>query len=173
MFDTLFMRHVTPLNGPMVSQLRIWLRTSPLVPAPPYAGAVPPTAEQSLLLLSLTYGAGVKPDELARMRVDALLDDAGSPDKCVRIRPETTRHYVSRKVEMHPDIRRDVLAFRERHPTEQFVAFIPLFGDMSRQLPMSEHGLTQWFQNVFRNAGLDGVRVSSGRKMFNANQRRN
>src|SRR5438067_8426348 len=90
MFDTVFTRRVTALDPSVVAYLRPWIRTSSRVPAPPYAGASSPTLEQTLLLLSLAYGAGVRTAELAAMEVDALLDDNGCPSEHVHIRPATT-----------------------------------------------------------------------------------
>jgi len=172
MFDTVLTRQVMALDPSVIAFLRPWVGTSCQLPVAPYAGASPPTPEQALLLLSLTYGAGVRVDELAQMGVDALLDDDGAPREHVHIRPETTTQRVGRKVPMHPDIRRDLLAFSNRHPGERFVAFVPLLGGSLRQEPMSPRGLEAWFRELFRKAGFPGLTVHSGRRMFCATQRR-
>jgi len=171
MFDALFTRPVTAFDPSVIGYLRPWVRTSSQLPPPPYAGASPPTPEQALLLLSLTYGAGLRASELAAMQVDALLDEDGAPRQHVHVRPETTTQFISRKVAMHPDIRRDLLAFSNRHPRERFVAFVPLLGGNLRPEPMSRHGLETWFRRMFQSAGLDGLTADSGRKMFNASAR--
>ena len=149
MVDWLFKRRARPLTSSEIACLRAWLRTSPLPPSP-LAAALPPTPEQALLLFSLTYGAGVTPDELSQMRVDALLDDQGSPDHHVRIRSETTKHRVSRRVLMHPDIRRDLLAFRSRHPDATHVAFVRASTSTPWRGRMSEHALGKWLQGAMR-----------------------
>lgn len=168
---TLLARQVTALDPSVIAFLRPWIRTSGQVPAPAYAGATPCTPEQALLLLSLAYGAGASATELAATEVDALLDDRGDPGRHVRIRAETTTHYKSRRVAMHPDIRRDVLAFRERHLGERFVAFVPSLAASPPHGPMSPRGLTEWFRRLFEKAGLRGLTVHSGRKMFCAMER--
>jgi integrase len=142
------------------------------MPAPPYAGASPPTPEQALLMLSLTYGAGLRPAELAAMEVDALLDDNGGPSQHVHVRPATTTHFVSRSVPMHPDVVRDVVAFRERHHEERFVAFVPSVAASAPRRAMGESGLMQWFRRLFDDAGVPGLTAHSGRKMFCGMQRR-
>lgn len=172
MFDTVFARQETALDATVIGYLRPWIRNSSQVPAPAYRGASPPTPEQALLMLSLTYGAGVRVNELAAMRVDALLDDHGVPRAQVHIRAETTVHFKSRKVPMHPDIRRDLLAFCNRHPDEEFVALVPLLGGTLRPRPMSAHGLERWFRELFRSAGFEHLTAASGRRMFNTNARR-
>ena len=172
MFDTVFSRGVTALDPSVIAYLRPWVPTSSRVPAPPYAGASPPTPEQALLMLSLTYGAGLRAAELAAMEVDALLDDNGRPSEHVQVRPATTTHFVSRRVPMHPDVRRDVLAFRERHVEERFVAFVPSAAADAPRRAMGASGLMEWFRRLFESAGLPGLTAHSGRKMFCAMQRR-
>jgi integrase len=151
MFDCIFKRRETPLTLSEIACLRAWLRTSPL-PRVPYAGALPPTPEQALLLFSLTYAAGVRKNELAQMRVDALLDENGSPSDYVRIRQQTTRHRVSRRVAMHPEIRRDLLAFKARHPEKSLVAFVAYGSGEARHEAMSTNALSFWFRRALAAA---------------------
>jgi hypothetical protein len=110
--------------------------------------------------------------ELAQTRIDAFLDGEGQPLDHVRIEPGTTRTRKRRRVAMHPDVRRDALAFRERHPEQQFVAFIPLGDGSCRAEPMHAHGLGVWFSQLYHAAGLEGLTGHSGRLFFNASVRR-
>lgn len=64
MLDTIFARRAMPLTPSQYGYMRLFLITSAQVPAPPYAGALPPSAAQALLLLSLTCQAGLEPAEL-------------------------------------------------------------------------------------------------------------
>lgn len=173
MSDIVFRQQVKSLEPSVIAYLRQWIRNCSELPAPPFAGASSPSAEQALLMLSATYGAGVRVGELAGMRTDALLTDAGAPRDRVHIRPETTTHRVSRRVPMHPDIRRDALAFRNRHPFERFIAFVPSAEGSVRPEPMTPNGLSCWFRMLFRAAGLPGLTAQSGRTTFTANQRGN
>ena len=172
MLDTYSARSLAPVTPSQYAHLRVWLTTSPRVPAPPYAGAQPPSPEQAHLLLSLTCHAGIEPAQLARMRLDALVASDGTPDEYVHIRAKTTKNRVSRKVAMHPDIRRDVKAFRSYHVGEDWVAFVRKQCAEPNQQQMSEHGLSQWLVSVFRNAGFDGLSARSGPKMFRDTERR-
>lgn len=173
MFDSVFTRRVQPLNQQQIAMLRIWLHMPSLVPAPPYKGALPLSTEQGHLLLSLPYGAGVSVSELSQMELDALLHEDGTPRDHVHIRAATTKHRVARRTKMHPDIRRDAVAFRDKHPGQRFVAFVPLLGGHVHPAPMSAHALSTWFAALFGNAGLRGLTGQSGRKFFNDNQRSN
>jgi hypothetical protein len=169
--NSIFRRHVEPLTASEIAYLRVWLRTTSEIPPPPYVGATPPTPEQALLLLSLTYGAGLRPSELAALPVSALLDDQGLPSAWVRIPPEATKHRVSRRCAMHPDIRRDLGDFRSRHRSQQWVAF--LCSPNRQSVRMSEHGLSRWFQQLFRSAALSGLSARSGVKAYSQMQRGN
>lgn len=172
MFSSEFQRRTVPLTPSEVACLRVWLPSTSRIPAPPYVGAVPPSPEQALLLFSLTYGAGVQANELAAMRVDALVDEHGFPRRSVLIRPETTKHRRGCSRPMHPDVRLDLHRFRRRHPRELYVAFVPSPTGQPSERTMSEHGLTQWFRALFRAADLGAATVRSGRKMFTDMQRR-
>jgi hypothetical protein len=126
---------------------------------------------QALLLLSVSYGCGVTAEELSQMRVSSLLDLGGSPSSLVHIAPETTKHRNGRRVPMHPDVRRDLLEFRDAHPVETWVAFASTPDGMSLQRPLSAHALTKWFRSLYRNAGFERLTVNSGRRSFLINQR--
>ena len=154
MFDWIFKRRETLLTLSEIACLRAWLRISPLPPVP-YAGGLPPTIEQALLLFSLSYAGGVRIGELSQMLVDALLNEDGSPGDFVRIRQETTKHRVSRRVPMHPDIRRDVAGFHARHPSESRVAFVKFKEVKPRCEAMSAHALQLWFRTVLGNVETD------------------
>lgn len=166
MFDRAYTRSATPLAPSVYGYMRVWLGTSPKVPAAPYLGALPPTPQQALLLLSLSCTARLTPAELAQIRRDALLDEDGCPRNCIRIRAETTKWGLSRKIPMPPDIRRDAMAFQCRHPDEQYVAFIRRQSDCEGASLMSPHGLQQWFRSVFRAAKVGVAGGSAENRLF-------
>jgi integrase len=161
-------RAVEPFAPSAISYFRTRLRCglSDAVKSPSIA------APQGLLLLSLTYGAGASVDELARMRLEYLLNADGTPSHEVRFDPSVTKHRTTRGVAMHPDIAADLLAFRHAFPAEQWVAFrSPGYGSPGREhLPAS--AITRWFRGCLREAGLDQFSVASGRKAFHLNHRR-
>ena len=125
---------------------------------------------QGLLLFSLTYGAGASPLELSRMPVSALLDADGGPASDVRFGPLVTKHRTSRKVAMHADIERDLLAFRHFFPDEEWIAFRSSPSGGPRP-PLAASGITSWFRACLREAGLGQFTIASARKAFNVNRR--
>ena len=166
MLDTIFARRVTPLTPSQYGYMRVFLITSQQVPAPPYVGTLRPSTYQALLLLSLSCHAGVKPAQLARMRVDALIGADGEPRDHVHIRAETTKHRLAEKVKMHPDVRRDVLEFCKHHPDKEWVAFVNERGAVASNRQMSGHGLWKWFQSVFHIAEVSGAESRGGARVF-------
>jgi integrase len=128
------------------------------------------SSSQALLLFSVSYGCGVTAEELSQMRVSSLLDCEGKPASQVHVAPETTKHRNGRRVPMHPDVRRDLLDFRNEHPLESFVAFASTQDGVSLKQPISAHALTKWFRSLYREAGFERLTVRSGRRTFLLNQ---
>jgi integrase len=160
-------RAVEPFSPSAISYFRTRLRCglTDAVTAPRIAPA------QALLLFSLAYGAGASVEELARMRLEFLLDADGKPAPEVRFDHSVTKHRTTRGVAMHPDIAADLSAFRHFFPQERWVAFRPAgFAANSREhLPAST--ITRWFRSCLREAGLGRFTMASARKAFLVNQR--
>lgn len=165
MIETGFQRSVRPFEPSQIVYLRTQLRY-PKVGTSRALGGSQISPAHSLLLFSLTYGAGAAPLELALMRVETLLDDNGDPAKDVRFLPEVTKHRVPRRVVMHPDIARDLRYFREVHPHEEWVAFRSSSSGLSSRRPLTESALQSWFRAQLQAAGLTGFSLRSGRKTF-------
>jgi integrase len=161
------LRSVEPLPPGAISYLRTLIRCG-------LAGAVSSpaiSAPQGLLLFSLTYGAGASVEELARMRLEFLLDADGTPSHEVRFDPSVTKHRTTRGVAMHPDIAADLVTFRHAFPDEQWVAFRRAARGTARREHLPASAITRWFRGCLREAGLGQFSVASGRKAFNLNQR--
>jgi hypothetical protein len=159
-------RPVEPITPGAISYFRTRLRCglSERVKSPSIAPA------QALLLFSLTYGAGATPQELAKMPVSSLLNPRGDPASDVRFEPSVTKHRTSRRVTMHADIQRDLLAFRYFFPDEEWIAFRarPTLGVPPR---LAASAITSWFRSCLREAGLGQFTIASARKAFNINRR--
>ena len=167
MVHSAFHRSVQPLPPSTISYLRTRLRCglADVVTSP----RVPPI--QALLLFSLGYGAGARPEELAKMRLDCMLDADGNPASCVHFGTTVTKHSIPRRVAMHADIRADLLAFRQAFPDEQWVAFRAWRGRTGRA-QLTASALKSWFKACLREVGLGEFSMSSGRKAFLESQRK-
>lgn len=162
MLQSAFHKRVQPFPPSAISYLRTHLRcglaqavASPSISSP-----------QALLMFSLTYGAGANPEELSRMQLEHLLNVDGEPAEFVRFAPSVTKHGTSRRVPMHADIRDDLLAFRDRYPGEQWVAFVPQRSRRWRRQHLPASTLRSWFRSCLREAGLGHFTLNSGRKTF-------
>lgn len=121
---------------------------------------------QALLLFSLTYGAGARPEEIERMRLACMLDGDGTPASTVRFSGDVTKHSIPRRVPMHADIHADLVAFLESFPGEQWVAFRSEQAQHSFRPQLPASTLTSWFRSCLREAGLGNFSIASGRKSF-------
>lgn len=162
MSQSAFHKRVQPFPPSAISYLRMRLRCglAEVVQSPSIA------APQALLMFSLTYGAGARPEELAKMRLEHLLDDHGHPAEFVRFASSVTKHGTSHRVPMHADIHHDLIAFRHRYPAEQWVAFVPQRTRRSLRPHLPASTLKTWFRSCVREAGLSQFSMSSGRKTF-------
>ena len=162
MYHSSLVREVEPLPASAIPLFRTRLLSTG------FASRARISAPQGLLLSSLGYGGGARTSELSRMQVAHLLDENGNPAENVRFYPDVTKHWVSRRVPMHPDIRRDLENFLRFHPHEQFVAFAA--GRSNKEICLPKSTIDTWFRHQLRAAGLGKYSAASFRKTFLATQ---
>lgn len=120
-----------------------------------------PASDRLKLLLS--FKAGLRACEIARMKVQDLLDGEGRPAKTVEVfYGKFGKH---RSIPMHPDIRDALITFRKQHPTARYVA-ISARKRRGRPSAMTANALTQWFYHLYKAAGFKGASSHSGRRTF-------
>ena len=166
MSQTSFNKRVEPFPPSAISYLRTQFRCG-------LSKAVSSEIEpaQALLIFSLTYGAGARPIELAKMRIEHLIGVDGGPADKVRFDSSVTKHGTSRRVLMHADVRNDLLAFRHFFPDEEHVAFVPPTKRRPGRTHLPASALMLWFRACLKEAGLNGYSINSGRKTFLETQR--
>jgi integrase/recombinase XerD len=120
-----------------------------------------PASDKLKLLLS--FKAGLRACEIARMRVTDLFDADGRPARNIEV--FGGKYGKHRTVPMHKEIREALLEFRKAHPTARYVA-ISTRKQRGRPAPMSSGALTQWFFHLYRAAGFKGASGHSGRRTF-------
>ena len=161
MFETAFRTTVRPLDDAEIAYCRTCMRSGDLPMSPMRISPA-----QGLLFLSLTCRAGARPAELSRMRVETLFERPGEPNRYVRFTPETTKHRRTRRVEMHGEVRSDLLMFTRSFPKATWVARASDEAGNELQRPLSEHALTTWVRAFFRHAGIPDATNNSARKAF-------
>lgn len=119
--------------------------------------------ESDRLKILLTYYAGLRVSEIAKLRVNALLDPNGRISSSINVFSDVGKNGRERTIPMHPKIKDALIEFRKRHPSEEFVA-LP---HRVRHLTVSN--LTVWFHSLYKRAGLQGCSSHSGRRSFITN----
>jgi integrase/recombinase XerD len=120
-----------------------------------------PASDRLKLLLS--FKAGLRACEIARMQVNHLTGPEGGPGKTVEV--VNGKYGKRRTIPMHPEIREAFAAFLKAHPTARFVA-VSSRKQRGRPKAMSANALTQWFWHLYRAAGFEGASSHSGRRTF-------
>lgn len=120
-----------------------------------------PASDRLKLLLS--FKAGLRSCEIARMQVRHLTDAEGRPGRTVEV--FNGKYGKSRSLPMHPEIRDGLKAFCKAHPNARFVA-ISSRKKRGRPAAMTANALTQWFWHLYRAAGFMGASSHSGRRTF-------
>lgn len=119
-----------------------------------------PIRECDRLKVLLTFYAGLRVSEVAKLRVDDMLEAGGRISKFIRIFSHVGKNKKERVIPMHPAIRTALQEFRRRFPDAQYIAM----GHTTDQLSAS--GLTAWFHRIYKRAGFKGCSSHSGRRTF-------
>lgn len=121
--------------------------------------------ESDRLKLLLSFRAGLRSCEIARIKVADLTDVEGKPARFVTVFSSVSKGGKSRSIPMHQDIRDALIAFRNRYPTGRYIA-ISSRKNKGRPRAMTANAITQWFHHLYKDAGLVGCSSHSGRRTF-------
>lgn len=122
-----------------------------------------PIKESDRLKIYLTFYAGLRVSEVAKLRVDSMLNADGRIGTHINIFSDVGKNRRERTIPMHPIIKDALRDFLRRHPDEEFVA-LP-----QRVQHMTPNNLTMWFWSLYKKAGLQGCSSHSGRRTFITN----
>lgn len=122
-----------------------------------------PASDRLKLLLS--FKAGLRACEIARIRVADMVDAERRPARMITIFGSISKGGKTRDVPMHPDIRDALIEFMKCHPTAKFIA-LSSRKKRGRPAAMTPNALTQWFHYLYRDAGFKGASSHSGRRSF-------
>lgn len=126
----------------------------------------PRTTEAELLMFGTNYGLGLDAEEMSALPLSSLVGPGNVPLRAARLAPEMTIQRRGRSIPMHPDVRNDVAAFIRRFPDAEQIAI-----DAESGKHLSANGVTLLFRRLFRECGLAGYSINSGRKFFNSVRR--
>jgi len=128
--------------------------------------------ESDRLKILLSFKAGLRACEIARIRVDHMTDANGRPAREVTVFSSVSKGGRMRVVPMHKDIRDALEAFMRRYPTAKYVAISSRRRKRGRPTAMTANAIAQWFFHLFKDMGLKGASSHSGRRTFATNATR-
>lgn len=126
-----------------------------------YIRSTSKTPERDDLMVLLSFRAGLRAAEIAKIDIDALTDAQGRVGNMVRIYSHVGKKGREREIPMHPHIADALIRFRRRYPDLTYIAFSPVTGKR-----MTPNALTVWFWRLMRAAGFEGASSHSGRRTF-------
>lgn len=123
--------------------------------------------EMDRLIILLTYKAGLRACEVARIRIADLTDAEGRPAREIFVSGAAAKGKRERYVPMHRDIRDALIKFRERYPDARYVAlerWTKTGGKRARTT--NANALSTWFHRLYSELGFEGASSHSGRRSF-------
>lgn len=118
--------------------------------------------ERDDLIFLLSYRAGLRAAEIAKLDVDAMTDAAGNIGPKIIIDRACGKYGRPREIPMHPEIADAFLRFRRRYPNAYFIA-VKSHTDMDA---VTANALTVYMWRAYRTAGFKGASSHSGRRTF-------
>ncbi|WP_445194048.1 tyrosine-type recombinase/integrase [Sphingomonas sp. Tas61C01] len=123
--------------------------------------------ESDALKLLLSFRAGLRACEIARLQVSDMTDASGRAAKYISIPGRIAKRNKARQVPMHPEIRVALFCFQATYPRARFVAITSR--TQKGRKSMTANALAQWFHHLFKEVGFKGASSHSGRRTFATN----
>jgi integrase len=124
-----------------------------------------PRRDRTLILLSVK--AGLRACEIANLNWPMVLDARGKIADTIAIRDVIAKKGSGRRVPLHPDLRRALLALSREVGAEGPVI------RSARGAHMRPSSVVNWFAFLFTAMGFEGCSSHSGRRTFITNAARN
>lgn len=126
-----------------------------------YVDANSSSPERDRLFVLLSYKAGLRAAEIAKIDIKAMTDPEGRVAKLITIFANVGKKGREREIPMHPDIRTALKNFRKRYPDTPFIAVSTVDGKR-----MSVNAVTLYMWRLYKLAGFEGCSSHSGRRTF-------
>lgn len=134
--------------------------------------------ERDRLIVGLSFKAGLRVAEIAKLDLSALLDPDNRIDKVIKISALVGKKKRYREIPMHPMIKDAFAKFRKRFPNAPCIAISSqpfryvLTGDVKKSIDassarrMSVTALTNYYWRLLKDAGFERCSSHSGRRTF-------
>ncbi len=110
--------------------------------------------EMDRLIILLTFQAGLRACEAARIRVADITDVEGRPAREIFVSGAVSKGQRDRYVPMHRDIRDALIKFRERYPDAKYVALERWSKNGGKRArPTNANALSTWLHRLYKELG--------------------
>lgn len=129
------------------------------------------------LIIALSFKAGLRVGEIAKIKISAMTDVEGNIDKVIKIFSDVGKKQRMRDIPMNPLIAEYLADFREAYPNATVVAIssqpFRSYITNGRAIPknaefkqMSITALKKYYLRILSSFGFEGATTHSGRRTF-------
>jgi integrase/recombinase XerD len=130
--------------------------------------------ERDRLIVMLSFKAGLRVAEIAKIDFTAMTDPEGRIAKTIHVYSNVAKKNREREVPMHPMVKNAFAAFRKKYPDAPCVAISSqpfqhgrsIWDSPAPLIRMSVNALTLYYRRLLIAAGFDGCSTHSGRRTF-------
>ncbi|UIS25252.1 tyrosine recombinase [Erythrobacter phage vB_EliS-L02] len=133
--------------------------------------------ERDILMLALSFKAGLRIGEIQKIDIDAMLDIEGNIADTISVFSHVGKKNRERTLPMHPLVREALRDFMKTYPGAEFVAISshPLRAALARGAKVFTNArheratrdtLYRAYKRIAKEAGFKGVSTHSGRRTF-------
>lgn len=118
--------------------------------------------ERDNLMLLLSFKAGLRAGEIAKIDIPAMTDAEGNVAKKIVVSKMIAKKGREREIPMNPDIRKALILFRKKYPKSAYIAV----SSQNGWEQMTPNTVIQYMRRLFLRAGFEGCSSHSGRRTF-------
>lgn len=118
--------------------------------------------ERDRLIVMLSFKAGLRAAEIARIGMDAMTDAEGNIARQISVTGKIAKGGRDREIPMNKEVVKALRRFRNKHPRLNFVAV----SSSDRKTQMSPNTLCVYLRRLFADAGFQDCSSHSGRRTF-------
>jgi len=127
--------------------------------------------ERNRLMILLTVRAALRACEIANLTWEMVQDASGRISQTIEVRDSIAKRGSGRRVPMHPEIKKALLALRRRSRANDLKPGAPILRSQKGG-SLRANSVVNWFVAACRQAKLGGCSSHSGRRTFITNTAR-
>ena len=121
-------------------------------------------ADRNRIAVMLSLLAGMRAGEIAALRFSSVVDCDGEIRNLIRLSPDMTKGSKSRDVVVSQRLQRELKRYVDTQ--DRWKREWPLVKSQKHSKAFSANTMVQLFNQIYREAGIDGASSHSGRRSF-------